>query len=68
VHQALGAITIDAAWHLFAEDRVGSLTSGKFADLTVVDRNPPLSTEPDDFDRISVLEIWLGGNQVCQRT
>ena len=26
--QALRAVTIDAAWHLFAEDRVGSLTPG----------------------------------------
>ena len=65
--QALRAITIDAAWHLFAEDRVGSLRLGKFADLTVVDRNP-LSIDPDDLDQVSVLETWLGGKPMYRRS
>jgi predicted amidohydrolase YtcJ len=64
--QALRAITIDAAWHLFAEDRVGSLEVGKFADLTVVDQNP-LTIDPDDLDRISVRETWLSGVPVVGR-
>lgn len=63
VEQALRAITIDAAWQLFAEDRVGSLEPGKFADLTVVDANP-LHVDPDDLDRIRVLETWLAGVRV----
>ncbi len=61
--QALRAITIDAAWQLFAEHRVGSLRVGKFADLTLVDRNP-LSVDPDELDQISVLQTWLGGKPV----
>ena len=65
--QALRAITIDAAWQLFAEDRVGSLRVGKFADLTVVDRNP-LSVDPDELDQISVLETWLDGKRVYRRS
>ncbi|MDE0910618.1 MAG: amidohydrolase [Myxococcota bacterium] len=64
--QALRAVTIDAAWHLFAEDRVGSLTPGKFADMTVVDSNP-LTINPDDLDRIEVLETWLSGKRAYQR-
>ena len=64
--QALRAITIDAAWHLFADDRVGSLTPGKYADITVVDRNP-LTTHPDDLDRIQVLQTQLSGTPVYQR-
>ena len=66
VDQALRAITIDAAWQLFAEDQVGSITPGKFADLTVVDANP-LRIDPDDLDRIAVLETWLAGKQVYAR-
>lgn len=65
IEQALRAITIDAAWHLFADDRVGSLTPGKHADLTVVDRNP-LASEPDALDEIRVLETWLSGIRVFQ--
>ena len=61
--QALKAITIDAAWHLFAEDRIGSLSPGKFADITVVDRNP-LAVDPDDLDQITVMETWLEGKRV----
>jgi predicted amidohydrolase YtcJ len=67
VEQALRAITIDAAWHLFADDRVGSLAPGKYADLTVVDSNP-LDMDPDDLDKIQVLQTWLSGNPVYQRS
>ena len=61
--QALRAITIDAAWQLFAEDRVGSLEPGKLADLTVVDQNP-LETSPDALDETQVVGTWLGGRSV----
>jgi len=61
--QALRAITIDAAWQLFAEDRVGSIEAGKLADFTVVDRNP-LDVEPTELDTIQVLETWLGGRRI----
>ncbi|MEE8557356.1 MAG: amidohydrolase [Myxococcota bacterium] len=61
--QALRAITIDAAWQLFADDRVGRIRAGKLADLTVVDRNP-LEMEPGDLNSLQVLETWLGGRRV----
>lgn len=61
--QALRAVTIDAAWQLFAEDRVGSLELGKFADVTVTDRNP-LAIDPVELDTLRVLETWIGGRRV----
>jgi predicted amidohydrolase YtcJ len=61
--QALRAITLDAAWQLFAEDRIGSIEPGKLADFTVVDRNP-LKVDPHELDEISVLGTWLGGRRV----
>ncbi|MFP6640758.1 MAG: amidohydrolase, partial [Myxococcota bacterium] len=61
--QALRAITLDAAWQLFADDRVGSLTQGKLADLTLVDRNP-LESPPEEMDQIEVQATWLSGRQV----
>ena len=63
VESALRAVTLDAAWQLFAEREVGSLTPGKFADLTIVDANP-LEIDADDLDRIAVLDTWLGGRPV----
>ncbi|MDP6979177.1 MAG: amidohydrolase [Myxococcota bacterium] len=67
VEQALRAVTIDAAWQLFAENEIGSLSPGKFADFTIVDANP-LAIDPDDLDRIAVLETWLGGRRVSHGT
>ena len=60
---ALRAVTIDAAWQLFAEDRVGSLELGKFADVTVTDRNP-LTIDPLELDGLGVRETWIGGRRV----
>jgi predicted amidohydrolase YtcJ len=61
--QALRAITIDAAWQLFAEERVGSLEVGKLADLTIVDRDP-LAIPADELADLRVRETWLGGRRV----
>jgi predicted amidohydrolase YtcJ len=61
--QALRAVTIDAAWHLFAEDRIGSIEPGKYADFTVLERNP-LEVPPEEIDRIAVLGTWLAGQPV----
>ncbi len=63
VEQALRAVTIDAAWQLFADGRSGSIEPGKYADLTVLDRNP-LEVPPDELDRIAVLGTWSGGRPV----
>jgi predicted amidohydrolase YtcJ len=61
--QTLRAVTIDAAWQLFAEDRIGSIESGKYADFTVLERNP-LEVPPDEIDEIEVLGTWLAGQPV----
>ncbi|HEY4864918.1 MAG TPA: amidohydrolase [Candidatus Dormibacteraeota bacterium] len=63
--EALRAQTIDAAWQLFMEDRVGSITPGKFADLVVLDGNP-LATDPERLSELNVVETYLGGRQVHQ--
>ncbi|MBW2414335.1 MAG: amidohydrolase [Deltaproteobacteria bacterium] len=63
--QALRAVTIDAAWQLFAEDRVGSIETGKLADFTAVDRDP-LAIDPCDLDRLEVLGTWLGGRRIAR--
>ena len=40
VEQAIRAQTIDAAWQLFADDIIGSLEVGKYADLVVLSADP----------------------------
>lgn len=63
--QALRALTLDAAWQLFLDDRMGSLTPGKFADLIVVSDNPIESTA-ESIASIKVLETVIGGRTAYQ--
>ncbi len=58
--QALRAVTIDAAWQLFADGSVGSIEPGKYADFTLLERNP-LEAPPEDLAAIQVIGTWLGG-------
>lgn len=60
VDRALCAVTLDAAYQLFLDDRVGSLEVGKWADLVVLEKNPR-TTPPDEIRRIMVVETWLSG-------
>lgn len=60
---ALKSVTIDAAYHIGMEDRLGSITVGKHADLVVLEANP-LDVEPDALTSISVAATWLAGTQV----
>ena len=54
VHQALRAITIDAAFVLGMEDEIGSIRSGKKADFTVLEADPYETLEMDLKD----IPIW----------
>ncbi|RLC54734.1 MAG: twin-arginine translocation pathway signal protein [Chloroflexi bacterium] len=58
--QALRAVTIDAAWQLFAEGDVGSIEAGKFADFVILERNP-LNVAAEELAGIEVLGTWLAG-------
>ena len=59
----LRAITINAAYELHEDAVTGSLTSGKFADLVVLDRNP-LTCPAEDIAGTRVLETLVGGRVV----
>ncbi|RIJ76813.1 amidohydrolase [Nakamurella silvestris] len=66
VDQALRAQTIDAAWQLFAEDVIGSLEVGKYADLVVLAEDPYL-VEPAQIAEIEILATYLAGTEVYHR-
>lgn len=61
VYDALKAVTIDAAWQMHADDKVGSLMAGKFADFIVLSKDPQ-EIDPQTIDNILVLETWLNGS------
>jgi len=66
VEQALKLYTINGAYAHFAEDRLGSITPGKYADLIVLDRNP-LKIDPTEINEICVEKTIIGGKIVFER-
>jgi len=62
VLDALRMHTIWAARLSFDEKERGTLTEGKRADFTVLDRNP-LNTPVHDLDQIRVQDLYLGGRR-----
>ncbi|PWB96516.1 amidohydrolase [Salinibacterium hongtaonis] len=64
--QALAAHTKNAAWQLFSEHEVGTLTVGRFADFIAVDRDPA-SVESESLGDTQVLATYLAGEQVAGR-
>lgn len=63
VDQAIRAQTLDAAWQLFADDVVGSLEVGKYADLVVLSRDPR-TVAPEEIADLAVRATLLAGRQV----
>ncbi|UXA07846.1 amidohydrolase [Mycobacterium sp. SMC-2] len=63
VEQAIRAQTIDAAWQLFADDVIGSLEVGKYADLVVLSADPR-TVAPERIADLEVRATFLAGRQV----
>ena len=64
--QALSAYTRDAAYAGFAEQKIGSLEPGKWADFVIVDRDPT-KVDAQSLARTQVLETWIAGKKVFSR-
>jgi predicted amidohydrolase YtcJ len=67
VEQAIRAQTIDAAWQLFSDDVVGSLQTGKYADLVVVSADPRV-VAPESIADLEVRATYLAGQQVFAKS
>lgn len=63
VSNALKALTIMAAWQIGFEDKLGSIKTGKYADLVVLDRNP-LEVQVEKIRDVRVLKTIVNGNNV----
>jgi predicted amidohydrolase YtcJ len=63
VESAIRALTSEAAWQLFSEHEIGSLETGKLADLVILEKDPR-KVYPDKIKDIKVLETWMNGERV----
>jgi predicted amidohydrolase YtcJ len=66
VEQAIRAQTIDAAWQLFADDVIGSLEVGKYADMVVLSADPR-AVPPEKIADLDIRATFLAGRQVYQQ-
>jgi len=66
VMQALRGLTSFAAYQYFEEDRKGSITPGKQADLVILAANP-LLVDPTTLQDIAVEETFARGFSVYRR-
>ena len=60
--QALRSMTINAAWQLHMEDKIGSIEVGKYADFTLLSGNP-YELPPEQWSQIKVEQVWLSGEK-----
>ncbi|MCH3884859.1 amidohydrolase [Tenacibaculum aquimarinum] len=59
----LKSMTINAAWQINMEDKIGSLAKGKYADFIIIDKNP-FEISIDSLHQINILKTFINGNQV----
>jgi predicted amidohydrolase YtcJ len=60
--QALRAVTIDAARQIGLGDRIGTLETGKEADLVILESDP-YRTDPTQIMSLKVSETWVAGSR-----
>ncbi len=63
---ALRLLTAGPAYAAFQEQDLGSLTPGKYADLTVLSGDP-LTTPPDELRNLTVRVTVVGGRVVFRK-
>lgn len=66
LHQAIAGFTSGAAFAAGTERRVGSLTPGYLADLTVLDRDP-FAVSRDELQHVQPVETMVGGRWVWRK-
>ena len=63
LHEAIAAYTINGAYVNFLDDKLGSIETGKLADLIVIDRNL-FNIPPQEISEAQVLLTLLDGQPV----
>ena len=62
----LKALTINAAWQIKMEEKIGSIKVGKYADFVVLDKNP-LTIPKSELRKINVMATIVNGNTIFKK-
>jgi predicted amidohydrolase YtcJ len=63
VLNGIKAMTINAAWQINMEDKIGSLKKGKYADFVILDKNP-LKIPINKLQDIQIVKTFVNGNEI----
>jgi len=63
VLNGIKSMTINAAWQIHMEDKIGSLKKGKYADFVIIDKNP-LRIASSELQNIKIIKTVINGNAV----
>ncbi len=66
LEQAIAAVTINPAWQIRMEDKLGSLEVGKYADLVVLDKNL-FEIDPTEISEVNVMMTMMDGKFTFDR-
>ena len=66
VEQGLKSLTINAAWQIKMENKIGSIKPGKYADFVIIDQNP-MMVDPEKIKDIHVLQTIVNGNIIYKK-
>lgn len=61
--EAIKALTINAAWQINMENKIGSLEKGKYADFIILNQNP-FNIAIEKLHQIKCAEVYINGNKV----
>ena len=61
--EAIKALTINAAYQIHEENKIGSLEKGKYADFIIVNKNP-FTLKTNEIGEIKCIKTFINGNQV----
>ena len=64
--EAIKGCTINAAYQIFMDNKIGSLEVGKYADMVIVSANPK-KVAPDVLEKIEILQTYVEGRLVYSK-
>ena len=66
VLDAIRAVTVNAAYQYFEEDKKGTLEAGKLADMIILDKDP-LTVNKADIRDIKILKTYKAGKCIFEK-